>query len=277
MTRNRYSAVICKKKFVTADVLQLTLELESVAGFQFKPGQFVSCEVAPGVFRAYSIISDPRLAIAIDSRQSPIIELLIKVGFDGIGARFFETSPLGNKVKLIGPAGRFILPDILPDSLLFLATGVGIAPFVSMLHYLVSIAYTGDIKLLWGLRYDHDVFLLDFLAKCKRGLSGFDYEISLSQPSIYWNGAKGRITEHVQDCISSMSAQISERLGIPAGVTQIPKYSKMSQMTDKPSIGQPYAYICGNNTMVDDCIHILKEHDMSDSNLVFERFSSGIA
>ena len=80
--------------------------------------------------RPFSIASSPH--------QQQEIELLIRLQSTGIVSDFFRTLLPGTKINFSGPMGRFLLQsEVRPIH--FIASGVGIAPFRSMLNDLLSV------------------------------------------------------------------------------------------------------------------------------------------
>ena len=78
-----------------------------------------------------------------------------------------------------------------------IATGTGIAPFRSMLFDYLGNGGTDDITLYWGLRHEEAVYWLDELTDLSLKYPNFRFVLTLSKPSPTWQGAKGRVTDHV--------------------------------------------------------------------------------
>ena len=79
--------------------------------------------------RAYSIASPPgndnRFALCLNRVQ------------DGFMSNFLCDMKAGDEISCSGPFGDFILRPPMRDTI-FIATGTGIAPFRSMLHWLLA-------------------------------------------------------------------------------------------------------------------------------------------
>lgn len=118
----------------TKEVAENTIEI-GIAGFtpDFVPGQFVELFLPSlpdgadprGKSREFSIASAPGetpLTLLTRTSKSPYKEHLAAL------------TP-GTEVDVRGPFGRFIIPERdLPDRFVFVASGVGIAPFLSILR-----------------------------------------------------------------------------------------------------------------------------------------------
>jgi len=100
------------------------------AGFSFRPGQSVNLtllEPPPepnSIRRTFSLASAPfedELAVATRMREGS--------GFK----RALKALPLGTKLRLVGPAGNMTLHEDAARAAVFIAGGIGITPFRSML------------------------------------------------------------------------------------------------------------------------------------------------
>jgi stearoyl-CoA 9-desaturase NADPH oxidoreductase len=112
----------------TADTTTLLLRTGSAHPVH-RPGQFVGIGTrVDGVWhwRTYSVTSrpaDPRLAITVTALPGGTVS--------GVLA---HRTPVGAWLRLGPPAGEFVLPDPMPEKLLFLAAGSGITPIMGMLR-----------------------------------------------------------------------------------------------------------------------------------------------
>src|SRR5713226_5716843 len=101
------------------------------AGFEFKAGQSMNVGLVDppetdgkGNRRTFSIVSAPfegELAVATRMRDTAF-------------KRVLKGASAGKEVELRGPAGQFTLPPGEAAPAVFLAGGIGITPFVSMLR-----------------------------------------------------------------------------------------------------------------------------------------------
>jgi stearoyl-CoA 9-desaturase NADPH oxidoreductase len=107
-----------------------------------RPGQYVRLGIeVDGVhhWRAYSLTSDPGCA---DGR----IAITPKLVEDGKVSPFlFSRVRPGAIVRLGGVEGTFVLPEPLPERLLFISAGSGITPIMSMLRSLDARAGLRDV------------------------------------------------------------------------------------------------------------------------------------
>ena len=66
-------------------------------------------------------------------------------------------------MSLGGVEGEFVLPDRLPERLLFVSAGSGITPIMSMLRHLDQAGEVGDVVLLHSARRVEEVIFGDEL------------------------------------------------------------------------------------------------------------------
>lgn len=142
MRADRYETKICGRRWLSSGVFEL--ELSRPAFFEFTPGQFV--RLGHGrVERVYTVISAP---------DDEALEFCIaKLG--GEMPSYLAEADVGAPVQLAGPGGHFVYRE--SDRLsVFVATGVGIAPFVSYARAGVS-----NYVLLHGVRCSEDLLYAD--------------------------------------------------------------------------------------------------------------------
>src|ERR1017187_9449 len=108
----------------------MAFRFERPANWAFKAGQYLDMTLlAPpetdseGNVRSFSIASGPNeetLMVATRMRDTAF-------------KRVLKTMPLGTAVKIDGPSGDLTLPDSFTRAAVFLAGGIGITPFRSMI------------------------------------------------------------------------------------------------------------------------------------------------
>src|SRR6266853_6161432 len=167
----------------------LEFELSSVPRFGFVAGQWLSFKTSKPdgeeITRAYSIASPPgednRLALCLNRVQ------------DGFMSNFLCDMKEGEHISCQGPFGDFILRPPLRDTI-FIATGTGIAPFRSMLHWLLTDQSRHQGKQFWllfGNRYEKDIYYHDEFQRLAALHSNFHYLPALSRGSAEWQGLRG--------------------------------------------------------------------------------------
>jgi ferredoxin-NADP reductase len=179
----------------------LEFEVVGEKRFGFVAGQWLSFHHSKSdeeeITRAYSICSPPaddnRFALCLNRVQ------------DGFMSNFLCDMREGEQISLQGPFGDFILHPPMRDTI-FIATGTGIAPFRSMLHWLLkddSRHQGKQLFLLFGNRREEDIYYhAEFL--CLADLhSNFHYLPTLSRADENWPGLRGYVQQHVPEIAQS--------------------------------------------------------------------------
>lgn len=190
MARVQNSATITKIISIAKEVLEV--KLTRPAGFEYTAGQFIQVIIPVEigeVLRSYSLSSAP---------QNSELELCIKLLPDGVGSNFFRSIKPGDQINFYGPVGRFIVQTELDSPLVFVATGSGLAPVMSMINdVLQTRAYSAPVSLLFGVRTQPDIFWQERLQTLAAQFPNFSHSTTLSQPDLNWMGKTGRVTNHL--------------------------------------------------------------------------------
>ncbi|MDQ6985830.1 MAG: FAD-dependent oxidoreductase [Candidatus Dojkabacteria bacterium] len=136
---------LLSKRNITENVLELTYSVPN--DLTFIPGQFMNISVTAPYRRPYSIL---------DMKDGEV-SFMIGVGEPGKGSDYFKEVEIGSKTTLMGPLGRFKLNDS-SNKKIFIATGVGIVPFIPMIKELLNPADGVKIEteLFFGARFLND-------------------------------------------------------------------------------------------------------------------------
>jgi ferredoxin-NADP reductase len=172
----------------------LEFEVEGAGHFGFVPGQWLSLTHpkpdGEELTRAYSIASPPdgnRFAFCLNRVQ------------DGFMSNYLCDLEPGATLSGQGPFGNFILRPPLRDTI-FIATGTGIAPFRSMLHWLLADRERHQDKKFWllfGSRTQKDIYYHEEFLQLASERKNFDYLPTLSRGAHDWQGLRGYVQEHV--------------------------------------------------------------------------------
>ena len=198
----------------------LEFEVAAVPRLGFVSGQWLSLKTnkpdGEEITRAYSIASPPgddsRFALCLNRVQ------------DGFMSNFLCDMKEGAEIRCQGPFGDFILRPPLRDTI-FIATGTGIAPFRSMLHWLLADDARHQGKNLWlvfGNRTEKDIYYHDeFLALAGRH-ANFHYMPTLSRGDASWQGLRGYVQQHVPEIVQG-------RTGVHAYICGLDKMIKVNR------------------------------------------------
>ena len=171
------------RREVSSQRVLVRIAREDGGRFVFTPGQHLTVTFANGVRLPYSIASAPGLAY---------VELYVSL---------IEPWPeQGSLLELSEPAGTFTL-DGVPDNarLLFIASGSGVAPFVSMLRtYLPRRAHSALIQ---GSRSAEELAFSEEL----EAMDGLIYRPTLTQAADTWPGLRGRVQPWLAEALREFS------------------------------------------------------------------------
>jgi ferredoxin-NADP reductase len=171
----------------------MAFHFEKPAGFEFKPGQYVDVTLlnpppmdAEGAIRTFSIASAPyenELVVATRMRDTSF-------------KREFAKLPLGTQFKLEGPSGSFTLHKNAAKPAVFLAGGIGITPFRSMVRQAAKDQAPRALTLFYSNRRPEDAAFLDELQKLSQAAPNFIFVPSMSEmqkSARPWSGESGFI------------------------------------------------------------------------------------
>ena len=118
-------------------------------------------------WRAYSLTSDP-------GRPDGFISITIKNVDEGVVSPYLvRRGRPGSIVSLGGVEGEFVLPDPLPEKLLFISAGSGITPIMSMLRSLEHQEALDGVVLIHSARTPDDVIFGEQLRAMEERNEGF--------------------------------------------------------------------------------------------------------
>ena len=208
---DQYNAEVVAKSYVTDSLFFIKIKPDS-GMIDFVPGQYIAlgltgdasrCDSLPAeevaqeagklIRRSYSIGSAPG---AEDGYEFYIA--LLPQGV--LTARLAALEP-GSRV-FIGkkPIGKFTLADV-PEGhpLVLVATGTGIAPYVSMLREGAVLKTAPQVTLLHGVRYASDFGYGEELQAMAAAHDNFTFKQIVSRESEGWEGARGYVQDFIVD------------------------------------------------------------------------------
>ncbi|QIG43862.1 ferredoxin reductase [Nocardioides anomalus] len=118
-----------------------------------------------------------------DSRQGDRFTITLRANPDGVVSRFLvERARPGTMVHLSQAEGDFVLPDRVPEQLLFVSGGSGITPVMSMLRSLQRRTHRGQVTFLhYAQSPEHQIFAAE-LDEVRR--SGHGTDVHLLHPEL---------------------------------------------------------------------------------------------
>jgi ferredoxin-NADP reductase len=215
---------------------------ERPKGFSFKAGQFADLELldppetdSEGNARAFTIASAP------SEHHLMIVTRLRDTAFKRVLTRL----PLEAMVNIEGPFGTLILPDTMRKPFVFLAGGIGITPFRSMLVQAVHDQLPNRLFLFYANRRPEDAAFLEELQTLQHTNSHFTFiptMTNLESSHSKWSGETGYCNQ-----------------------TMLKKYLG--------EIDQPHYYVVGPPKMVDGMRTMLNEAGIGKTQFRSEKFS----
>jgi ferredoxin-NADP reductase len=135
-----------------------------------RPGQYLRVGIdidGRRHWRAYSLTSDP-------DREDGCISITPKNVNEGtVSPVLVKGNRLGTILGLGGVEGEFVLPDEVPEKLLFISAGSGITPIMSMLRSLDGDDQVKDVVVLHSARNRDEVIFGEDLRKLDANHQGF--------------------------------------------------------------------------------------------------------
>ncbi len=182
-------ATIKEKHEVAKGTLLVTFDLGG-ADVEFRPGQyfFVTLLDPP-----YEDEKGPRRHITAVTSPN-------ERGVLGLATRLRDTAfkkslaelPVGAPVEVEPPKGKFVLPEDTSRAYVFVAGGIGITVFRSMLRYIDEERLPYRITLLYSNRNRAETAFLEELEQYERAHDGFHLVLTMTDDPD-WPGEKRRI------------------------------------------------------------------------------------
>lgn len=227
-----FKAHLKEKTVLTEKVRDFVFELPCYGkNFEYQAGQFVLLKI-DDLSRAYSIARAPQKGCCR-------VFLNIEIVPDGRFSPLLDKVEIGGEVDIQGPFGYFVMKSEPTKNLVFVATGVGIAPLKAMIETELQQNPLRPIKLFFGVRSEEDIFYKEIFEKLAEEHPYFDFVLTLSRPRENRNRATGRVTAHLAK-------------------------TKFDKNTD--------FYLCGAKPMIDDTKKILLEAGHPEEQIYFEQF-----
>jgi ferredoxin-NADP reductase len=190
----------------------------------FEPGQYMTIGVMVEgriVQRPYSVASPP--IVAGDEGY----EFYVRLVQGGTFTPLLWQVPIGQAMRMIGPKGKFLLEPNDDRTHIFISSGTGNAPFVSMMRQMLADGSTRPVLFLNGVSYAHELGYRDIVEGWERtGEYPVRFVPTVSRPNdpanASWLGRTGRV--------ETILAPVLDEMGLDAS--------------------NSIAYICGNPDMI---------------------------
>jgi ferredoxin-NADP reductase len=204
----------------------------------FEPGQYMTVGVFVDgriVQRPYSVASAPR-----DAGDTGY-EMYLRLVEGGTFTPVLWDLPVGHRMRMIGPKGKFMLEPGDDRVHLFVSSGTGNAPFISMMRETLADGRPRNAVFLNGVSYARDLGYRDIVEEWESsGAYPVRFIPTVSRPNdpanADWTGRTGRV--------ETIVGPIFEELGLTPDDT--------------------VAYLCGNPDMILSAEQTLLELGLSE-------------
>jgi Na+-transporting NADH:ubiquinone oxidoreductase subunit F len=225
-----YASVLKKKRYLTSDIVELTLELISPDSIHFHAGQYITLKMPAhddkkAAMRPFSIASS--------NSDHTFIQLNVRLNPLGtVTPWILNDLKEGQEVRFSGPRGNFFIRNSMRP-IIFVAGGSGMAPVRSILKTMQEHRSTRSVQYFFGALTQRDLFYVDEMEQLEKDLVNFTFIPVLSNEpeGSDWKGARGLVTT-VMDRM--LTGQLTEH----------------------------EAYLCGKPAMIDVCLPVLDKKDI---------------
>jgi ferredoxin-NADP reductase len=216
----------------------IEFRFEKPDNFNFVAGQYGGFTLinptetdAGGITRRFSFLSMP---------QDNYIAVTTRIQSSAYKRELKNLTP-GSEIKFAGPTGNFVLHEDVNTPAVFIAGGIGVTPFYSMIRDCAARQPNRHITLFYGNQTAKDGAYLDELATLQQQMPNFKLVNALAAPDADWQGETGYITH-----------------------TMLRKY-----VVD---LASPIYYICGSPSMVTTLQETLLEMGIEQERIKVEDF-----
>ena len=240
----QYNARLVRRVDFTESLAVFTIRYEEEPR-PFEPGQYMTIGVVANgkiVQRPYSVASAP-------AEVEDGYEMYVRLVDGGKFTPLLWRLPVGHEMRMIGPKGRFVLGEERERTHLFVCSGTGNAPFLSMVRQMLADGVERDVVFLMGVSYVEDLGYRELVEGWEReGAFPIRFVPTVSRPNdpanAGWEGRTGRVETIIDP--------VCDELGLNADNT--------------------VAYICGNPEMIVTAEELLEARGFSPGHIRTEQY-----
>lgn len=235
--------------------------------FNFSPGQYVKTfldfQIESGQTnnRSFTICSAPL--------QKEILMITIKI--DEKSSSFkqkMNSVKVGEKVRFFGPMGMFILPQESERPLVFLAGGIGITPFHSMLLQASATHYQRSITLFVSFKSEKEMLFFDELTEIAKNHPTINVVYTTTRQSSFQQGsARPESIGEIDPGVTSFPRMTNKRAGETGRISE----QLLKKYVTNPSDAD--YMICGPTEMVVSMLDMLDDMKISLQQIKEEVFT----
>lgn len=240
------NATVLKRIDVTKDLVIIQIKPDYELK-EFLPGQYVALGLLgeaprPADFPPETEVHEPSKIIkrAYSIGSSPMekghLEFYLAILPQGALTSRLALLREGDRIYMAPKiTGTFTLQDVpVSHNLILVATGTGIAPFVSMIRTPSTWTSDRNITVIHGVRYPSDLAYREELIELQNERSNFSYFCTVSRPDSEWRGEKGYVQHLLEKKLSTLDPAVD------------------------------HVFLCGNPAMIDDMEKLLVAREFTE-------------
>jgi ferredoxin-NADP reductase len=213
-------AVIKEKREVARGTLLVLFDLGG-ADLDYRPGQYFWVELLDPPYEDEQGSRRHITAVTSPSERG-VIGLCTRLR-DSAFKRSLAELPLGAEVEIEPPKGTFVLPEESSRPLVFVAGGIGITPFRSMLRYIQDQRLPHRVTLIYSSRDRESAAFLDELEEIEATNPNVRLMLTITDDA-EWPGERRRIDaaflrDHLGDDLNDASYLVAGPPGMAKAVT----------------------------------------------------------
>lgn len=207
-------AKIKDKKEIAKGTLLVIFDLMGKP-ISFKAGQYFFLTIPKlnypdtvGNLRHFSFVNSPN--------EKGIITMATRIREESGFKKTLRDLPIDSEVEIGEIFGNFVLPKDDNKSLVFIAGGIGITPFISMLRYIDEEKFSYDITLIYSNRDKESTAFLEELENIKNRNKNIKLILTMTEDSS-WEGENRKIdVQFIKDYIGDFKDKFFYISGPPA-------------------------------------------------------------
>jgi ferredoxin-NADP reductase len=211
-------ALIKEKREVAKGTLLVVFDLEGEE-VDFRPGQYFWVELPnrgrdddKGLRRHISVVTSPT--------EGGVLGLCTRLRDTAFKQTLAELQ-VGDEVDVEPPKGDYRLPEDTSTEYVFVAGGIGITVFRSMLRYIRDTGEPYRVTLVYSNRDRESTPFLDELLELERTLPGFRLVLTMTEDD-GWDGESRRVSaEMLQDHLDELASRMYLVAGPPPMVEAV--------------------------------------------------------
>jgi ferredoxin-NADP reductase len=232
-------ATLAEKREVARETLLAVFDLQGEV-VDFRPGQYFFVTLLDPPFEDEK---GPRRHISVVTSPS-------ERGVLGLCTRLRETAfkrslaelPLGAEVDVEPPKGNFVLPEDVSRPYVFIAGGIGITVFRSMLRWIDDQELPYRVTLVYSNRTEADAAFLEELRDLERRLPDFRLVLTMTQDPP-WEGETrkidaGFLRDHLGTLLDEATVMVA---GPPGMVTAMEEALAEAGVSDERVLADKYS------------------------------------